>query len=79
MHAIKTRYFGPTNYKGSRIKASAAAGTLTVSFDYALDDAGNHTAAAAALAVKLGWPNTLAHGVMPSGDYCHVLLDGDLS
>ena len=52
---IETKYFGPSNTKGSRIKASAWAGSVTVGYDYALDTEDNHANAAMALAQKLGW------------------------
>ena len=55
MQAIETRYLGPTNHRGARIKATAQAGSLTVPYDYALNTDENHTAAAKAFAEKLGW------------------------
>ena len=36
MQAIETRYLGPTNTRGSRIKATAAAGSITIHYDDAL-------------------------------------------
>jgi len=53
--AIETRYLGPTNFRGSRVVASAQAGSMTVPWDHALDVADNHAAAARALADKYGW------------------------
>lgn len=52
--AIITRYLPATETKGSRIKAEATSGSITVPYDYDFDPNGNHTAAAAALALKLG-------------------------
>jgi len=49
---IETRYLGPTNTKGSRIKASAWAGSVTVPYNHALNTEDNHRAAAMALAAK---------------------------
>jgi hypothetical protein len=37
--AIETKYMGPTNTRGSRIKATAAAGSVMVPFDYQLQTA----------------------------------------
>jgi len=75
MQAIITKYLGPTNVRGSRIKATCAAGSLTVSYDDALGSDGNHRAVAEALCVKLGWvssPNnlysSLCQGQLPNGD-----------
>lgn len=54
--SISTRYIGPTNYRGSRVKARSSSGlSLTLSWDEALDTNANHTKAAEALAVKLKW------------------------
>lgn len=53
--AIETRYLGPTNYRGSRIKAYAFGGSVTVPFDYGVPDDVNHLNAAFALVEKMGW------------------------
>lgn len=55
MQAIITKYIGPTNSRGSRIKASASAGSVTIGYDDALGVEDNHHAAALALAIKMGW------------------------
>lgn len=48
---ITTRFLGPTNHRGARVKATSGSGqTLTVSWEYGLGIADNHAAAAAALA-----------------------------
>ena len=53
MQAIITKYLGPTNHRGSRIKATGWVGSATVSYDYGLDTVGNHKAAAQAICNKL--------------------------
>lgn len=53
--AIVTKYYGPTNTRGARIRATCEAGSLTVSWDYALGVAENYEAACNALLKKLGW------------------------
>lgn len=65
--AIVTKYFGPTNTRGSRIKASASAGSKTVSYDHALNIADNHAAAAKAFAEKMEWEGKWFGGGMPDG------------
>ena len=55
MQAIETRYCGPTDTKGARIRASCEGGSLYVSYDHALDPEENHYAAVTALCDKLGW------------------------
>lgn len=57
--AIETKYLGPTNHRGGRIKASAQAGSVTVSYDHALDTYDNHRMAAIALMKKVGWKGGL--------------------
>jgi hypothetical protein len=59
---ITTRYHGPTETRGSRIVATAAAGPrrrFTMAYDYSLDPAGNHDAAAWMLAGLNGLENHL--------------------
>ena len=76
MQAITTRYHGPTNVRGSRIKATAAAGSITLGYDHALTLDGNHEAAAKALANKFGWLDhcRLEYGTDHKGDGQHVLV-----
>lgn len=72
--AIITKYVSPTNTKGSRIKATAAVGSVTVSYDYALNAEQNHLAAAKALATKYEWRGVWTGGGMPdSSGYCFVV------
>ena len=55
MQAIRTRYHGPTNTRGSRISAQCTAGKLSVAYNHALNGDENHKAAACALRDRLGW------------------------
>jgi hypothetical protein len=55
MQAIETRYFGPTGFLGSRVKATCEAGSVTLGWDDAKDSIGNHDAAARALILRFGW------------------------
>jgi hypothetical protein len=64
MQAITTKYIGPTNFRGSRIKASCPAGSITLPYDYSEND-GGHYLAAVALIKKLGWQE---HGTWYRGD-----------
>tara|TARA_R110000868_G_scaffold52456_1_gene165687 strand:- start:121 stop:378 length:258 start_codon:yes stop_codon:yes gene_type:complete len=77
MQAIVTKYLGPTYRRGSRVKATAQVGSLTLSWDYALNSDANHRAAALALANKYKW---LDHcdlsegGSLPTGNgECFIL------
>ena len=77
MQAIRTKYLGPTDYRGSRIKASAEAGSVTIGYPHekgAGEEA--HRVAADALMEKLGWSEDygLAGGMLPDGSYAFVLV-----
>ena len=85
MQAIVTKYIGPTNTKGSRIKATCAAGSITVGYhnvdvdvDVAPYEAERHQLVAAMLQRKLGWDSEyygrLESGQLPNGDYAHVFV-----
>lgn len=57
--AITTKYLGPTNSKGGRIKAEAEAGSVTIPYPYELSTENAHLLAAAELAQQLGWYRNL--------------------
>ena len=76
VQAIVTKYLAPTNVKGSRIKATAAAGSLTLHLDHSLSIEDNHSKAANLLAHKFGWRGGWFMGGMPDGNgYCFVCTD----
>jgi len=76
MQAIQTKYLGPTNHRGSRVKAACEAGSMTVSWDYALNVEENHKAAANMLKTKLGWKGSLETGWLPNKQgLCHVFTE----
>ena len=73
LQAIVTTFFGPTNHRGSRIRAKAAAGTIWKDYDHALGTEQNHAAAAKALAEKLDWGHEWHAGGLPDmSGYCFV-------
>jgi hypothetical protein len=63
--AITTKYLGPSNTLGSRIKATAAAGSVIVHIDNALNIEENHAKAAEALANKFKWQGSWYIGSLP--------------
>jgi hypothetical protein len=70
IQAIITKYLAPTNSLGARIKATAAAGSITVGWNYSSSEFSNHHAAAFALASKLDWlDNEYTIGALPDGGY----------
>ena len=74
--AIVTKFIGPTNFRGSRVKATAAAGTVTVSWDHSLNPEQNHSLAAETLATKYNWQGSWYGGGLPNdSSYCFVCFD----
>lgn len=70
--AIETKYLGPTNFRGSRVKATSGSGlTLTVEWNHEFNSDVNHRDAAVALCKKLGWPIDLIGGSTVKG-FCFV-------
>jgi hypothetical protein len=67
--AITTRYLGPSNVRGARVKAFAEAGSLTFSWDHALNSEENHCKAARAFAEKYGWKARYVGGCVAGRDY----------
>ena len=74
MQAITTKFLGPTNARGSRIKASAYAGSITIEYAHELNSDENHRAAAVALCEKIGWigADTLISACLPKSGYVFV-------
>lgn len=81
MQAIETKFLGPTNTKGARIKASAQAGSVTIPFDYGSWVEHAHDQALRALVAKLGWWGVWARGGTADGTgnvYVCISRSGDI-
>lgn len=76
MQAITTKYLGPTNHRGSRIKATCDAGSLTLTWDHSLSAPENHRLAARALVQRLGWGGKWIGGGTATG-YAFVCAHRD--
>jgi hypothetical protein len=76
MQAIITKYLSATNSRGSRIKATCEAGSITIDYPHELSGMAVHAAAAKALVEKLGWGHAhygdLMGGGLPSQGYVFV-------
>ncbi len=77
MQAIITKFYGPTNHKGARIKATCEAGSIWMSYEYGLNIDGNHAKAAQMLIDKMGWnteyySKTVMGGLPGNNGYAHV-------
>ena len=74
LQAITTKQLGPTDHRGKLVKATANGGTIPLPWDYGLEVAQNHAAAALALTKKLGWITDLHMGSIANG-YVFVIAD----
>jgi len=71
--AITTRYFGPGNVRGSRIKATSGGGlSVWIDYDDALNSEQNHAEAAQKLATTYGWSGRWFGGAIKDG-YAFVM------
>jgi hypothetical protein len=92
MQAIKTKYFGATNHRGARIKATCDAGSVTVSWDYELGTEANHESARKALQLKIAvngekkygysflqdpWMRPMVGGALPNNEGYAFVFVGD--
>lgn len=63
MQTIETKYIGPTNHRGARIKATATHGaSVTVPYPHELSESDRHSLAARKLAAKLNWTGDMIGG-----------------
>ena len=72
MQAIQVRYLGPTDTKGSRMKAFCLGGSHTINIDNARSIGYNAKRAAFELASQLNWPGNYVGGTLPCGDVVFV-------
>lgn len=68
MKAIKTKYHGATNHKGSRISASDEDGNkVIISYPHELSGEAVYKKAALALCEKMGWGTDIVGGSLRDG------------
>jgi len=68
LKAITTKYLGPTDFRGSRIKASDEDGnSITIPYPHELSGEAVYRKAAEALQQKMGWRGTLICGSLKNG------------
>ena len=75
MQAIRTKFAGPTDHKGSRIIATSYKRRTVYPYDHELDLDANHERAAVLHAAK-AWsmPVRLKAGTLPDGSVAHVII-----
>ena len=82
MQAIRTRYHGPTDTRGSRISAACEAGRIYMPYRHELNLENNHAAAVGLLVVKLGWHTSRGdRATMVGGGFdgdMYWVFDGDM-
>jgi len=80
MQAIQTKYIGATNSRGSRIKATCDAGTITIPYPRELSGDECHRAAAKALCDKITTRNVKEYGTVFENDtWQRPFITGGLS
>lgn len=74
---IETKYIGPGNVRGTRIKATTEKESVTIPYDHSLNLAENHETAAEALRQKLAWKGEfiIRGEPLPSGGMVFILSD----
>lgn len=74
MKAIRTRYYGATNFKGSRIVATDGdKNSISISYPHELNSDEAHELAAYLLMQKMGWENQLVGGGFDNDMYWTML------
>lgn len=66
LKAIETAYYGPTNFKGARIRVRAGGRNKFYSYEYEATDA--HRAAVEKFCAELNWSGTLQEAGHPDDD-----------
>ena len=87
MQAIIVKYLGPTNTKGSRLKATCERGSITIPYPHELSGSDCHRKAVASLIYRFvqedeekygtktfvnPWNKPFSIGQLPNGDYVAV-------
>ena len=79
MIAIRSKFYGPTERRGSCVRALANGHRVGLPWDHSQDSEGNHRLAVVALCDKLGWDSDRFYGgCLESGEWAWVpVFDAD--
>ena len=92
MQAIKTKYYGATNHRCARIKATCEAGQITIPWSYDLGTEANHDSARKSLQIKIcreienrdgilcandPWLRPMVGGALPNNEGYAFVFVGD--
>lgn len=77
MQTISTKYFGPTDHRGSRIKAQASGAKTTYwhDWDYSRHVELNHRSAALQLLKKLNWEEVKGTWIMGGTEDGYIFVN----
>jgi hypothetical protein len=78
MKAIQTKFIGPSETRGARVKAWFKGNAATVSWDYGSEIVDNHAAAVLELVASLKWSGRLVGGTLPDESMAWVFVDGSV-
>jgi len=79
MQSIETKCLEETDRKGKRVRASNPFNkSVTISYDYGLEDDANHQVAARAFMRKMGWHGKMHGGSTRNGMAWVFVSDGSL-
>jgi hypothetical protein len=73
---VRTRYYGPTDFKGSCIRARMSGKQLTIPYDHGVNDP--HLKAAQALADKIHGTASLVRTEITETGYVYTVFPNDL-
>lgn len=79
MIAIRSKFYGPTERRGSCVRAFANGRRVGVPWEHSLDSESNHRRAVIALCDKLGWDSDRFYGgFLEGGEWAWVpVFDAD--
>lgn len=73
--AIETKFLGPTNHRGARVKAASGSGkSFVMEWNYAVSAEKNHEMAAKILCDQLRWSGDMIMGSLKNS-YAHVFKE----
>jgi hypothetical protein len=73
MQAIITKYIGPTNIRGSRIRAFCEGGSITIGYPHELSGEDVYRKAAVALCERLGWTAEKGYSRSIAPDFSNLI------
>lgn len=79
MQAIQTKFLGPTDFRGARIKASCKRGSIVIPYPYELHHSETHPSAVRALLAKFASEDAKKYGTKPEVHHWGKFVSGTLA